>query len=294
MKKLLSILCIVVVLFLIVSVFIPIERVRSLSVENTVQNAVTALGRPASWRSLDSGRNTRISEVYYMLYQITEPGNKDDSTAFTLAILPDTSPQHNPNNISLSYSYPSTLFYKFFPSFEKTPIETRIVGELQRYLQDNTRFYGYPITTQRLVDSFFLARQQNIPTSDLLKTLPGMIKDLEDYAHSYTCRVIAQNISIAPLGHDSITLMTGLNIDRPIPADNIHTFRQLPSTLGLVAGQYEGSFNKRLGLYQAMEKFITDHALAKHGLPYERYLSALPISDSSYIKIELFYPVSTR
>lgn len=294
MKKLLSILCIVVVVFLMVSIFIPVERVRSLSVQTTIQNAVAALGHPTGWRSLDSGKNIRVSEVSYMLYQIAEPGKEGDSTAFTLAILPDISPQHDPNNVSLSYAYTSSLFYKFFPRFEKPTKESRIVGELQHYLQDNTLFYGYPITTERLVDSFFLAKQQNIPAHDLLTTLPGMFKDLEDYAHNYTCRVIAQNISIAPLGHDSITLMTGLNIDRPIPADNIHTFRELPSTLGLVVGEYQGAFRDRTGLYKAMEKFITDHALAKHGLPYERYLTSLPTSDSSYIKIRLLFPVSYR
>jgi hypothetical protein len=294
MKMLLSILGIAVVVFLMVSVFIPTERIQSLSVQTTVQNAVAALGHPTGWRSLDSGKNTRISEVSYMLYQIAEPGSHGDTTAFTLAILPDVSPQHDPNKISLSYAYPSTVFYKFFPRFEKPTKESRIVGELQHYLQDNTLFYGYPITTERLVDSFFLATQKDIAARDLLKTLPGMIKELEDYARSNSCRVIAQNISVAPLGHDSITLMAGLNIDRSIPGDNVHTFRELPSTLGLVAGEYEGAFRDRIRLYTAMEKFITDHALAKHGLPYERYLTSLPTSDSSYIKIRLLFPVSYR
>jgi hypothetical protein len=86
--------------------------------------------------------------------------------------------------------------------------------------------------------------------------------------------------------------MAGLNIDKSIDGDKVFTFRQLPSTLGLLVGQYDGPFRDRTGLYRAMEKFITDHQLAKRGLPYERYRSPLPAADSSRVKFELLYPVT--
>lgn len=284
----------VIIVLLIASFFIPAERVSSVSVQNTFANAVAALRQPTSWRSLDSGKNTQVSEVSFMLYQITEPRGNGDSTRFSLAVIPDMSPRRNPNNIGFSYGQPTSLFFKLFPSLEKPSIESHIVGELRNYLEDNTRFYGYPITTQSLVDSFFLAQQKNITTCDLFSTLPGMISGLTTYAAGYSCKIIAQNISIVPLGRDSITLMAGLNIDRPIPGDDLHTFRQLPTTLGLVVGQYSGPFRDRTGIYRAMEKFITDHELAKHGLPYEHYQGPLPTADSSMVKFELLYPVSYR
>ncbi|HEV2481074.1 MAG TPA: hypothetical protein VGS79_15470 [Puia sp.] len=292
MKRLSSILLIIVLLFVLASTFIPAELVRSVTVRNTIQNTVTALKHPEAWRSLDSGKNTHITETRYMLFQISEPEPNGDSIDLTLAIVPDVSPQHNPNNIGISYAYTTTLFFKLLPFLQRPSVESAIVGELQDYLQDNTRFYGYTITTQPLVDSFFLTRQRDIPTRDLLKTLPGLFAGLSDYARANSCQVIAQNISIAPLSHDSISLMAGLNIDRSVIGDKVNTFRQLPSTLGLVAGQYEGPFHDRTGLYRAMEKFIADHRLAKRGLPFERYLSPLPSTDSSMVKIELLYPVT--
>lgn len=292
MKRLSSILLIIVLIFLLASTFIPVERVRSVAVHNTIQNAVAALGRPTAWRSVDSGKNTHITELRYMLYQISEPAHISDSTVFTLAIIPDVSSQHNPNNIGISYAYSTTLFFKLFPFLQQSSVEIEIVSELQDYLDDNTRFYGYPITTRPLVDSFFVTREQDIPTRDLFTTLPGMIHGLEDYARANTCRVIAQNVSITPLGHDSISLMAGLNIDKSVAGDEVNTFRQLPSMLGLVVGQYEGTFSDRTGLYRAMEKFIADHGLAKRGLPYERYQSSLPSADSSTVKFELLFPVT--
>jgi hypothetical protein len=293
MKKLFPALIALAIVFLIVSFFIPVQQVKTVSIENSLHNTITALHQPSSWRSLDSGKNTHITDIHYMLYTITEPKNNRNSTTFTLAVGPDL-PPHNPNNAAISWLHATSLFYKLFPFLEKTPFDILIVDELRSYLQDNTRFYGYPMTTQRLVDSIFLTKKQDLPARDLFKTLPGMLKELEDYAHTNSCKIIAKNISFAPLDHDSISIMAGLNIDKAIPGDETYNCRELPSTLGLLVGRYEGRFSDRAGIYTAMERYLTDHALAKRGVPYERYDSPLPDSDSSNIKIDLIYPVTYR
>ncbi len=294
MKKLFPILFISAILFLLVSFFIPAEQVRTLSVQNTIQNTVTALHHPSAWRSLDSGKNTRITELSYMLYAITEPKRNGDSTGFSLSITPDLSPSHNPNIAAITYFHTTSLFYKLFPFIEKMTFDARTAHELRSYLEDNTRFYGYPITTQKLVDSFFLTKKQDLPSRDLFTTLPTIFKELQDYARANSCHVIAQNLSFLPLSHDSVSLMAGVNIDKSIEGNKVYNFRQLPSTLGLVVGRYEGRFDLRTGIYAAMERFITDHALMKTALPYERYHSAIPLSDSSIIKMDLIYPVTYR
>ena len=293
MKKLFPALIALAIVFLIVSFFIPVHQIRTVSIENTLQNTVAAIHQPFRWRSLDSGKNTHIAEIRFMFYRISEPNPKGDSTTFELAVGPDA-PQHNPNGAAVSWIRSTPLFYKLFAFLEKPTFDVRIVDELRSYLQDNTRFYGYPMTPQRLVDSIFLTKKQDIPARDLFKTLPGMLKELEDYAHTNSCRVIAKNISIAPLDHDSISLMAGLNIDKAIPGDNTYNCRELPSTLGLLVGRYEGRFGDRAGIYTAMERYLIDHALAKRGVPYERYHSPLPDSDSAMIKIDLIYPVTYR
>ena len=293
MKKLFPALIALAIVFLIVSFFIPVHQLRTMSIENSLQNTVTALRQPSRWRSLDSGKNTHITEIRYMLYRISELTKNGDSTTFELAIGPDD-PKHKPNGAAVSWLRSTPLFYKLFGFLEKPTFDTRTIEELRSYLQDNTRFYGYPMTTQRLVDSIFLTKKQDLPARDLFKTLPGMLKALEDYAHTHSCRVIAKNISIAPLNHDSISIMAGLNIDKAIPGDDTYNCRELPSTLGLLVGRYEGRFSDRAGIYAAMERYLIDHALAKRGVPYERYSSPLPDSDSAIIKIDLIYPVTYR
>jgi hypothetical protein len=222
------------------------------------------------------------------------PSRSPNTTGFSLSITPDLSPRHNPNIAAITYFHSTCLFYKLLPFLEKITFDARTVHELRAYLEDNTRFYGYPITTQKLVDSFFLTTKQDLPSRDLFTTLPSVFKQLQDYASTNSCHVIAQNISFLPLGHDSVSLMAGLNIDKSIEGDSNYHFRQLPSTLGLVVGRYEGRFGLRTGLYTAIERFISDHALMKTALPFEHYHSAIPMSDSSIIKIDLIFPVTYR
>lgn len=294
MKKLFPILIILAIVFLIVSFFIPAEQIRTLSIKNTIQNTVTAIHHPTSWRSLDSGRNTRVTDVRYMLFAITEPQKHGDSTVFTLAVTPDVGPQHDLRIAAITWVHSTSLFYKLFPFSEKLTYDISTVHELRSYLEDNTRFYGYPINVKKLVDSFFLTKKQDLPSRDLVRTIPVLVKQLEDYAHTHSCLVLGKNISTAPLGHDSISLMVGLNIDKSIEGDAIYNFRQLPSTLGMLVGGYEGPYKDRTRLYTAMERYIADHGLAKRGLPFERYRSPLPDSDTSTIRIDLTYPVSYR
>jgi hypothetical protein len=296
MKKRITVLISLLIVFVLVSLLIPVKQIRSVIVNNTLPNSVTALQKPTSWRTLDSGRNTHINEAGFMQWTVSEIHSNGDSTEFAITLSPDLSPKQDPQHSNISWVHATSLFYSIFPSLEKTGADTRTVDELRSYLQNNLRFYGYTIKTQPLVDSFFLTKQMDLNSKDLFKTLPVLFKDLENYASGRSTRIIGRNIVITRLDHDSITLMAGLNIDKPVSiyGDETYNFRQLPSTMGLVVGHYEGRFDKRSGLYTAMEKFITDHSLAKRGLPYEQYRSPLPDSDNSRIDIDLIYPVSYR
>lgn len=293
MKKLISILLALVIIFLLISLLIPVEEIRSVSIQNSIPNTVAALRQPALWRSKDSGVHTRTREAGYMNFIITEHALQGDSTEMVVSVSPEVARQHDPHNTNVSYVHSSSLFRKIFGLSKQSP-EGRTVAELQSYLQDSKRFYGFVINTSPLVDSFFLTKKMDLPAAALFSTLPAMVKELEAFAAQNSCHVIAHNLAITPMDHDSLSVMAGLNIDKSIPGDYIYNFRQLPSTLGLLVGRYEGRFGDRAGIYSAMEKFITDHELAKRGIPFERYPSSMPVSDTSVVKFDLIYPVTYR
>lgn len=322
MNKVVSSLAVLVLVFLIVSLFIPSRLEKKVFVANTFSNIIASIFQPENWKNWDSsvgrawnrdpaschfgndtirhvitidipGKEFRVTRLSTMIYQMEEI-QKGDTAVFGLGILPfagnkERTSQHNSYIV---YAQATNLFYKLFPFMEKSTFATRTVSALRSYLGDNRRFYGYPIELKSTKDTLFLTKKADIPTRDLFKALPVISKELERYATANNCRVTGKNLSYLPLDHDSVSLMAGLNIDKIISGDNIYNFRQLPSGQYLAVGHYEGRFRDRAALYAAMEKFLLDHQLMKRGLPFEKYLSPLPDSDSSTIRMELSYPLA--
>jgi hypothetical protein len=324
MKKMVPALVVLVLVFLIVSFFIPARREKKVFVANTFTNLIASIFQPENWKKWDSsvsrawsrdstschferdtirhamrivipGKTFRVTRLSELLYQV-EAVEKGDSAAFGFAIIPFAGDARRTAQHSsyIVYAQPTNLFYKLLPFMEKPSFAERTVSALRAYLENSRRFYGYPIELKRATDTIFLTKKADIPVRDLFQVLPVMSKELELYAAQNKCRVTGKNLSYLPLDHDSISLMEGLNIDKTIPGDYIYNCRQLPSGQFLAVGQFEGRFRDRTACYAAMEKFLSDHQIVRRGLPFETYYSPLPDSDSSLVKITISYPVGPQ
>ena len=291
MKKLLLALIPLAILFLIVSFFIPVKLDNQVAVANTIPNIQAALEPQnlAKWAA--AAEKTRVTQVAYLQYTLVI-SDYDRRPTFGLMITPSAG--KDPSRSGIVYSRISNLFYKLFPFLEKPSFATTTISELKSYLENNRRFYGFPIEIAPAADTLFLTKKQDLPASKLFTTLPLMQKELEAYANQNNCRVLAKNISFSSLDHDSLAVMVGLNIDKVIAGDYIYNFRQLPANAALATGHYAGPFRGRTALYQAMEKYLMDHQLAKRALPYETYHSPFPDSDSANIDIDVLYPVARQ
>jgi hypothetical protein len=289
MKKVLLALIPLAIVFLIVSFFIPMKLTRQVAVANTWQNIESSL-QPQNLHKWDSsGKKIQISQVAPLLYHLE--GTKDNHTdEFGLMITPYAG--KDPYHAGIVYSRITNLFYKLFPFLEKPSFAATTITGFKSYLEDNRRFYGFPIELKAATDTLFVTKKLDLPATVLFTSLPPMQKELEAYAKQNGCRILAKNMSFTSLDHDSLSVMVGLNIDKVIAGDYIYNFRQLPSGVSLATGHYAGPFRNRTALYQAMEKYLTDHQLAKRALPYETYTSPFPISDTAAIEIELSYPVA--
>ena len=291
MKKLLLALIPLAILFLIVSFFIPVKLDKQMAVASTLPNIQTAL-QPQNLTKWDSSSNNlHVTLVSFMLYQL-EATKNGHTEVFGLLLTPNAGKDQSRSGIV--YSRITNLFYKLFPFLEKPSFATTTIRELKSYLEDNRRFYGFPIEIAPAVDTLFLTKKLDLPANQLFTTLPAMQRELEANAKQNNCQVLAKNISFSSLDHDSLTVMVGLNIDKVIAGDYIYNFRQLPSKVALATGSYKGPFRGRTALYHAMEKYLTDHQLAKRALPYETYHSPFPGSDSANIDITLSYPVANQ
>jgi hypothetical protein len=289
MKKLLLALIPLAILFLIVSFFIPVDLTNQIAVDSTIPNIQTALQQQnlKKWAT----KYLLVRQFPALQYGLSTT-DYDRMLALGLMITPTAG--KDPAHPGIVYSRRTNLFYKLFPFLEKPSFETTTITELKSYLEDNRRFDGVPIEIKPAADTLFLTKKQDLPAAALFTNLPLMQAALELYAKQNNCRILARNLSFSPLDHDSLSVMVGLNIDKVIAGDYIYNFRQLPSRVALATGHYTGPFRDRTVLYQAMEKYLLDHHLAKRALPYETYTSSFPVSDTSTIEIALSYPVAGR
>ncbi len=289
MKKLLLALIPLAILFLIVSFFIPVKLTNQVAVDSTVPNIESALQPQDLNKWATATKNIRVTQFPALQYALTSSDN-DPLLSFGLMITPTAG--KDPSHPGIVYSRFSNLFYKLFPFLEKPSFATTTITELKSYLEDNHRFYGFPIELKAAADTLFITKKLDLPAAALFINLPVMQRELERYAKQNNCRILRRNLSFSPLDHDSLSVMVGLNIDKVIAGDYIYNFRQLPSSAMLATGHYTGPFRDRTVLYQTMEKYLLDHRLAKRALPYETYASPLPVSDTSTIDIALSYPVA--
>ena len=291
MKKPLLALIPLAILFLIISFFIHVKLTNQIAVDSTIPNIQTALQQQNLDKWAPEAKKTRVTQVAYLQYALVS-SDYDRMPGVGLMITPTAG--KDLSHPGIVYSRFTNLFYKLFPFLEKPSFETTTITELKSYLEDNRRFYGFPIDIKAATDTLFLTKKLDIPTAALFANLPVMQQELEGFAKQNKCRILAKNMSFSPLDHDSLSVMVGLNIDKVIAGDYIYNFRQLPSHAMLASGHYTGSFRDRTALYQAMEKYLVDHRLAKRALPYETYTSPFPVSDTSTIEIALSYPVAAQ
>src|SRR5258708_2690781 len=322
MTRVLPVVVILIIVFLIVSFFIPAKLENQVFVANTFQNIASSTMRPKNWIKWDSsvsqawqkdssachfledsgrhvttleipGKTIVITQISYLLYQLEEINNNGPSSVFGFAIVPyvGNGQQRSEHNSNLVYSRSTNLFYKLFPFLEKPSFAKRTVSGLTSFLENNTRFYGYPIEIKPTNDTLFLTRNQDLAQRDLYSRIPALFEEIDRYARENNCKTGTKNLSYTLLGSDSLTIMAGFNIDKIIKGDYLYNFRQFPAGQPLAVGTFKGLYRDRSLIYTAMEKYIPDHQLIKVGLPFEKYSSALPVSDSSVVTLELCYPL---
>jgi hypothetical protein len=321
MKRVFLLLLALVLAFPIVCFFIPVTSEKRVFVASTYQNIISSTTQPKNWIKWDSSvrqawhrdssacsfsndtthhiinidipeKKIRITGLSYLLYQLEVIKNKH-SSVFAFSIVPyiGNGQPRSEHNSRIIYAEKTNLLYKFLPFLEGRTLGERTISALRSYLENNTRFYGFPIELKQITDTLFLTKKDKLPKQELFKKLPVLFEELERNARENNCLPASRNVSYSSLGHDSLTILAGVHIDKIINGDYVYNFMQMPTGQFLAVGQFEGPFRDRSDLYSAVEKYLSDHQLVRLGVPFEKYLSPLPVSDSSIIKIELSYPL---
>jgi len=323
MKKVFFVLSGLVVLALIVTFLIPSVQQNQVFISNTMDNIVSSTMKPAHWIKWDSSvheawykdstacsfredtvhhvivldmpeKKITITQVNYLLYQLEETKGTQHSM-FIYSIVPYVGNDQPTSfhNARINYDQDSRLLYKILPFLKPDAFADETIAGLKSYLDNPTRFYGLPIQFKNPSDTIFLTRRETMTSGhDIFKKLTDLFHELDSFAFAHHVKPIgSRNVSFEFLPGDTTKIMAGIHINQVIDGDYLVKCQQLPGNQVLVTGSYEGPFRDRFIAYRAMEKYIYDHQLNKASADFEKYLSPLPVSDSSIIKMELIYPL---
>jgi hypothetical protein len=321
MKRVFLILLVIVLGFIILSYFIPATDQREMPINNTFENIASSLSHPKNWVKWDAsvraawqkdssacrfredtvkhefiidvpGKKIIVTEVAYLSYLLEEKTN-DKTEDVVLSILPFVGNKQpgSYHNSKISYALNSNLLYKTFRFLKGSSSGEKTLSDLGSYLNNQDRFYGFPIKIIPASDTLFITREDSMTRKELFKKLHGLFDTLDQYCRKNHLQPGNRNVYYSSLPHDSLKLLAGININKMISGENKNQFMEMPPGQILAVTYFEGPFRDRPKVYEAMKKYISDKQLIRFSVCFEKYLSPLPASDSSIIKMELAYPI---
>lgn len=295
---------------------IPVSQTTQLTIMASFDNTVSQVMQPGNWKNwYPNIKKSRLADPSsYRLnenksartFTITAGGDSfhiDQRTplsyrvhavtdgrpaVFAFAVLP----MRSPDRTEIVVGTRTRLLYRLLRFVRPpSPGVAAIIG-LRSYLEDVQAFYGYPIAIRKVTDTVYLTAQALLGRHDLFKRIPGLFSEIDRFIRDKDLRIADDPaVSYGPLQKDSLHVMAGIPVNRMVAADGPVTCMQMPKGRMLV-GRYDGAFAGRAALYAGMQRYMADHHLSAVADPFERYTDRrLPVSDSSTIHIELYFPI---
>jgi effector-binding domain-containing protein len=313
MKKGFLFILIIILLLSIVS-FLPVSQEKTITVSATFENTILEIIHLENWKNWypaieeaykndpegyslksdtsgkiytinSSGKKYTIHAITPMSYQVIE-NDSNSKNEFAFTVFPGTVP----HTMQLFLEKKNSLLFTLFDHNQSGEIA---LNGLKSYLEDPKSFYGFKIETGKIRDSIIASSVFKIKGNEQFAKIQDGLLNLEKYLKANNLTKTGHtSISYVPLRGDSLQITIGLPVNKIAASAAGIECLSLPGSGKVLVGDYEGKFSDRQKIYRAMSKYMIDHTLSPPAESFERYLNdSVPTSDSSFIKMELNYPV---
>lgn len=152
--------------------------------------------------------------------------------------------------------------------------------------------YKEDIRIEILTDSIVITTAAETSANDLYRQMQKSFDRLNSYLIKNRLNTTGNYMAHINKTKDSFTVMTGIPASGfAAPESNI-SYMQMPVGGKMITAVYTGIYKERSRAYAAMEKYISDYELKIVSVPYEKFSdNKLPVSDESFVKLKLYYPV---
>ncbi len=230
----------------------------------------------------------KIKNIDALTYEITEVKNNSTSHyiyVFTPAIKGDST-------IAL-IAGKTRLIYSLLPFLKNNLNGAIAIEKLRSFMQDDNLYYGYPIKVEKVPDTVVATKSVVISDTDAIQTMHVLAGEIQEYIKSNN--LVAENYTYIYFNsskNDSLQLFVGIPVNKEAMVANGIECRKMPAESRIITAEFEGKFSEKQLIYQAVDRYIADKKFQKVALPFEKYdKNLLPDSDSSNIKIKIYFPV---
>ncbi|MBB6128660.1 GyrI-like domain-containing protein [Mucilaginibacter lappiensis] len=303
----------IVIVLLIIAAFIPFQQHASINIRANYFEVCQQLASADNWKrwqpdirkgfdltkqykptTNSSGFLINIPEQAFKVenisantFKVTKTLNHIDREYFYTVI-----PGITGNNATVVIDAKNNMGKWLFLKFSSSGSILDIPEELKSFMEDAKQYYGFNISEKNVEERYLAVKKETILAINKYPAMAKAAKELHGFITQNNMQTLPGLFSVGyPQKPDSLQLLVGITVDKQLKSTGNITFMRMPGSKVLV-GDYKGKYRERQQLYDAMEKYMHDHALQKQVAPIERYLdNKPPTGDDDIINMQVNYPV---
>lgn len=303
----------VIIILILTSIFITVQKSEETKIEASFANVLQELNAPSNWKNWQASINNDYKKNPSQ-YSIQE-----DSAAhkFSIKTSDHTFSIYKPNPVLFEVkehskfttsNYSIRLLPSLVSNYTHILTTTHVslldillhrenvgfatISGLKSFIQNPTAYYGYHFVTKRTIDTIVVEKKAIVLKNNWRQDLSSIFNSLSSFIKTNDLEVTQPtNVYFRPVSKDSVEIKAAIPVDRIVPGKGDIRCVKMPKNF-LLIGHYEGPYDKRGSLTDAMKKYIQNHSLSVIAEPYEKFLNdAIPESDSVEVNIDICYPI---
>lgn len=165
------------------------------------------------------------------------------------------------------------------------------VADLKDFMETDSLRYGIAIYRTRIKYDDVIEIKRQVLAKDQFTAVNDMQKALKLFAEKHGLKqMVPQLAEFRPHGKDSVAVRAGLIINKPVTPEGevvvVHMLKGAP----FFTARFSGKFNRRSAVYQALNRYFSDHGYQQPIPPYEVYLhDKLPATDTDKVQMLINY-----
>jgi effector-binding domain-containing protein len=280
---------IIVLILLIIIGFIPFQQHSSVDIKSNYLDVCQQLagGTQTQTPKFNTGGGFNITTISPNVFKAATNGSYINHYCFYTVV-----PEIKNNYTTVAIDAPTNVFKWLISQVQPSVKPAVLITGLKAFMENARLYYGFNISEKEVTENYIAVKKETVLTKKKFPEINKAVRDLNIFIAQNNAKAVhALSCSYYPQRADSVQVLIGIPINKQLKPTNDIACMRMPGGKMLI-GDFNGKYSDRQKLYNAMEKYMQDHSLAKQIAPFERYLdNRIPASDTDSVNMQINYPV---